>query len=88
VGSEIVLTPPELPTSQLSRNLDANLFHMFGCLDTFGERSGFDSGFRLDLEHIALTSNHLVQHGIDEESDEETGDETGHDDYSERPLSI
>ena len=45
-------------------------------------------GFRLDLQHIALTGNHLVQHGIDEEPDEEAGDEAGHDDNSEGSLSI
>jgi hypothetical protein len=41
-----------------------------------------------DLEHIPFTGNHLVQHGIDEESDEQAGDETCHDAYGERPLSI
>src|SRR5580704_14415844 len=56
-------------------------------LDTFDDSSGF-SAASSDLEHIALTGNHLVQHGIDEESDEETGDEAGYDDYRERPLSI
>jgi hypothetical protein len=55
-------------------------------LDTPGERS--NSGFRLDLQHIALAGNHLVQDRIDEESDEEPGDEAGHNDDGERPLSI
>ena len=55
-------------------------------LDTLGECS--NSGFRLDLQHIALAGNHLVQDRIDEESDEEPGDEACHDDDGERPLSI
>ena len=44
--------------------------------------------FSSDLEHIALAGNHLIQHGIDEESDEEPGNEAGHDDDGERLLSI
>lgn len=42
----------------------------------------------LDLEHIAVAGNHLIQHGIDEEPDEEPGDEAGHDDDGERLLRI
>jgi len=49
--------------------------------------SAYDD-FRLDLQHIALSGNHLVQHRIDEKSDEEAGNETGHDDDGERPLRI
>ena len=44
--------------------------------------------FRLDLQHIAVAGNQLVQHRIDEESDEEAGNEAGHDDDGERPLRI
>jgi hypothetical protein len=47
-----------------------------------------DNDFRLDLQYIALSGNHFVQHWVDEKSDEEAGNETGHDDYGERPLSI
>src|ERR1700722_6927102 len=42
----------------------------------------------LNLQHIAFSGDHLVQHGIDEKSDEQAGDETGHDDDGEWPLSI
>src|SRR5579859_6985964 len=44
--------------------------------------------FRLYLQHITFTGNHLVQHGIDKEAYEQTGDETSHNDDSEWPLSI
>src|SRR5579872_4871280 len=44
--------------------------------------------FRLYLQHIAFTSNHLVQHGIDKEAYEQTRDKTSHNNDSERPLSI
>jgi hypothetical protein len=43
---------------------------------------------RLDLQHIAVPGNHLVQHGINEKADEEAGDEAGNDDDGEWPLSI
>ena len=66
---------------------DVILVSLVGCLDTF-ECCAFYKSFRLDLKHIAFTGNHLIQHGIDEESDEEAGDETGHDDYGEWPLRI
>ncbi len=66
---------------------DVILVSLVGCLDTF-ECCAFYKSFRLDLKHIAFTGNHLIQHGIDEESDEEAGDETCHDDYGEWPLCI
>ena len=46
------------------------------------------TGFRLDLEHIALAGNHLVQDRIDEKPDEEPGDEAGDDDDGERSLRV
>src|SRR5450631_2187467 len=47
-----------------------------------------DGRVHLDLEHIAFTGNHLIQHGIDEEADEEPGDQARYDDNGERPLRI
>lgn len=40
----------------------------------------------LNLKYVAFARNHLVQHGIDEESNEQTGDKPGHDDDGEGLL--